>query len=75
MNTETTTSYPYYSVVWFGRNSGEPSNSYYRSLSAAAKAAQGVRASNVRIVGCQTITEAKKADISDASLTVVSHTN
>lgn len=68
--------YPYYSIVSFGPLYG-PWKQYYSSLASAerdaSKLRQDGRNGTFRIVGCQTVKEAKHARISDASLPVVRH--
>ena len=59
-----------YAIVTLGRPSAASDTrkrSFYRSAEAAIRDAKGLRGcSNVRVVGCASVAEAKGADISDA---------
>lgn len=64
--TTTQTSYPYYAIVTFGSAAYGGTRSYYRALESAKRDARelgGGSLSTVRVVGCQSVREAREADI------------
>lgn len=69
-----TSDYPYYAIVTFGGPAYGRIRSYYRSLDRAiadARELGGGSLQTVRVVGCETATEAKDADISDSGPEIV----
>lgn len=63
-----------YAIVTFGRinaSSETTKRSFYRSLDSAIRDAKGLRGpSDVRVVGCASVAEAKAASVSDALFVV-----
>jgi len=58
--------YPYYSIVTFGSPTAGRAAGYYRSLRSAIADAQTLRGgslTHVRVVGCESRTQAVDADI------------